>query len=247
MKKYTILVLVYFTLSACIFKSYDQSYETTVQLVDMDDKPLKNTNIKVRLFIGNGSHFDTSSTDLRETLRTNTEGNATFKYFLNISDSSVDGASFLVDHDSIWMPVAGVVHTVGNENKNKTAKQVLKIQMDKLRDIKIRVQKKSTTPYNLEFITNLTGTNDRLYDNSYAHVEQFRKNTFSFYQKNVGLFDSIFMCKAYTKGNSTLQLQMTKDSFPLSGGRYIIGIETKYLELTKTSNRDSTFQFILEK
>ena len=184
---------------------------------------------------------------MRETIITNSEGNATFKYFLNISDSSTDGASFHVDSDSVWMPVAFVVHTVGNENKRKTAKRVLKIQMDKLRDVKVRIQKKSTTPYNLYFYASLTGTNDNLYDSPYAHVEQNHKRIFNLSRQNISLFDTTFTCKAYTKANTNLWLQTTKDSFPQSGGRYVLNVESKFTELTKGSNRDSTFHFIFEK
>ena len=48
MKRYAVLGLVCFSLSTCMFKSYNQSYEMTIQLVDMDEKPIKDLKVRIR-------------------------------------------------------------------------------------------------------------------------------------------------------------------------------------------------------
>ena len=236
---------------SCGFRGFSQPYETTIQLVDMDNKPIKGIKVNIKHFIGFGGSFNNSISDMRSSSMTNLNGNTTFNYSLNISDSSSDGASFAADDDTKWKLVNDVSHTVNTSSQKKTIKQVLKIQMDTLKDVKVRLQKTSLTPLLLSLNASITNNENPVINNvltAATHTTRLYDNSwlFGWSKKKVGVFDSLYTCKLYSKANCYLYASTYKDSIYPNGTTYDERVEVK-VHYSNDTNRDSIIHLILQK
>ena len=94
------LVSLIIWVTSCMFKGFSQPFETTVQVVDMDGKPVANRTVRITKPKTNSSLF-IDSTQIKQELVTNNEGKAIFNYNLSISDSNNEFVQFF-DLDFIF-------------------------------------------------------------------------------------------------------------------------------------------------
>jgi hypothetical protein len=136
MKRINILCILSLTIwvTSCIVEDYAKSYEATVQIVNMDGKPL--ANHPIQFSNTTSSSYNLGTTKVTQELLTNTEGKATFNYELTISDSHQDFATFVGKDDSIWKSISYAQHVRG-DNKPKNIN--FQIKMDSLKPLKIRL------------------------------------------------------------------------------------------------------------
>jgi hypothetical protein len=239
-KAFLALIAICLTANSCGFKGYSQPYETTIQLVDMDGKPIKDVKVNIKMFINVGG-FNNQG-DFRISNTTNLEGNSVFNYSLNISEVTQDGASFAAADDTLWKVVNDVYHTVSNSGKEKTIKQVLKIQMDTLKTIKVRVQKTDATPRPLAIICQVNNGNAGVSTGS-TYTTRLYENKFAFEWKkdSVGVLDTVLNCKIYAKAISYLRASSNQVTIDASGRTSTWIGRTTIIDFTRTTNRDAIF------
>ena len=118
-----------------------QSFETTVQVVDMNGKPIPNRKVLLLVNLSNWySNFDTNTISNlgfgRET--TDANGHVKFNYKLS-SDDIVQVANIIAKDDTLYKAVTMVSHNVLS-NKNESLKPEFMIKMDTLKAFKIRMK-----------------------------------------------------------------------------------------------------------
>jgi Macroglobulin domain MG4 len=121
-----------------MFKGFSQPLETTVQVVDMDGKPVANRTVRITKPKLNSSIF-IDSTQVKQELVTNSEGKAIFNYNLSISDSNQDFVQFFAKDDNTWKAITFVELSLSNNKQSKIIKNEIQVKMDSLKSLKIRL------------------------------------------------------------------------------------------------------------
>jgi hypothetical protein len=209
MKQVFGLLFLSLWLHACMFKGYTQNFETTVQVVDMSGAPLKNRVVK--LFTSSFDSYSYPNTSdfakVSQAGKTDANGQVVFKYGLMISDSHTDFASIVADEDSTWMMVSYPNHSVSDK---KTKKQTLKVFMDSLMPIKIRLRK--TTTRNLSLGVWSYSSNNAINGIDGSTRNKNISRTFASWQRhNTGVFDSVVVLKSFSKAG--INISASLDSF----------------------------------
>jgi hypothetical protein len=199
MSRLIVLLIICLWSNACHFQGYTQNFETTIQVVEVDGKPLKGRVVKFYKLLGISYFVGSTSHSPEGTVTTDVNGNAVFNYGLDISDSNSDYATFTTEEDTVWKLVSYPYHLVSAKKKKK---QTLKIVMDSLTTIRIRLQKTSATPLELSLLSadgnNVSNIN---YGDYYSHNTDVHRAFFGWNRKSVGVFDSVFTFKIFSKAN----------------------------------------------
>jgi hypothetical protein len=197
MSRLIVLVIVCLWANACHFQGYTQNFETTVQVAEVDGKPLKGRVVK--FYKALSSNYVSRTQSPTGTATTDANGNAVFNYGLDVSDSSTDFGIFTVEDDTVWKLVSYPEHSVSEKKKKK---QTLKIVMDSLISLKVRLQKTSATPLELSLLSYAGSNASNInYGDNYARNSDVERGFFGWNRKNVGVFDSVFVFKIFAKAN----------------------------------------------
>ncbi len=130
-----LLISLTIWVTSCRFQGFSQPFETTVQVTDMDGKPIASRT--VRLAISLSDFIDT--TKINQELVTNNEGKAIFNYDLSISDSNQDFANFFCKDDNTWKAIGYEDHHSLSNKQSKIIKNKIQLKMDSLKPLKIRL------------------------------------------------------------------------------------------------------------
>lgn len=221
-------------LNSCMFRGYVQSFNTTVQVVDVSDKPIKGRMVK--LYIGLSSYDRGSNKQPNNTLKTDENGNATFSYGLSISDSHSDFATFFTDDDATWKVVSYPNHSVSAKKKKS---QTLKIVMDTMIPIKVRLQKTSASLLRLSVHSgSYSNASDVNYNDHYARNADVNTVFLNWHRDNVGVFDTLLTFPVFSKANCSI----------LTGTDTIGGISRlgPSIELKRGQRRDTLFNLMVQ-
>ena len=136
MKKLVLSLSVCLFINSCIYKGSVQSYEMTVKVVDMENKPIKGYSVKSLVGTANfngiipSNHVKTEATAV-----TDVNGVAVLTYNLDDSDSFSETATIVVSEDDLFKPVNVLSH-----GKSGPLKKTGTIFMDSLVPLKIRIK-----------------------------------------------------------------------------------------------------------
>jgi hypothetical protein len=136
-----------------MYKGYDQSFETTVTVVDMDGKPVKERIVKALKGFNFSGRVPTDSRLGGSSATTDANGQVVLKYELNISSSSQDYMVIAADDDILFKCVNVITHTVPTE-KTSTIKKTGTLKMDSLVPFKIRFKTSRDDVNGLRVIVN---------------------------------------------------------------------------------------------
>jgi hypothetical protein len=221
MKKINILCILSLTIwvTSCIVEDYAKSYETTVQIVNMDGKPLANQTVQFSNRTRSSYHLGQKVT---QELLTNTEGKATFNYELTISDSHQDFATFVGKDDSIWKSISYAEHVRG-DNKPKNIN--FQIKMDSLKPLKIRLSSNRNGLIKYGFFADLEySPSNKLVPRNLAFVA---------YDANAFPLDTTFTIKVFSKNYYKLSANAIYNSEPK--------IVFRYPTFTENISRDTVY------
>jgi hypothetical protein len=142
--KFFLLSAICLLILSCGESTYQQPYEMTVKVVDMNDKPLKGR--KLNLINGYEQSNHTFSQATKDSSITDNNGSAVFRYNLE-SSGAFDIVPFVaMADDSTFVATNLVKH--GLDSKYKFTKGAVKLEakivMDSLIPLKIRFKSKKT-------------------------------------------------------------------------------------------------------
>jgi hypothetical protein len=239
MKRLIVLLTMCLWANACHFQGYTQNFETTIQVAEVDGKPLKGRVVKFYKSIGINYYVGSKNQSPESTATTDANGNAIFNYGLDISDSSSDFATFTTEEDTAWKLISYPNHSVSAKRKKK---QTLKIVMDSLASIRIRLQKTSATPLELSLLS-MAGNNvsDINYGDNYSRNADVQRTFFGWKRKNVSVFDSVFAFKIFSKANCWA-FAATDTVAGITSTR----ISSQNMDFKQGQKRDTIIRFIVQ-
>jgi hypothetical protein len=193
-----------------------QPFETTVQVIDMDGKPMKGQSI---VLTTGYATLDTT------TKMTDNEGKATFLYSLSMSESHAQTARFVVKDSGVWLAVNSESHSLINRQK-KLIQQNFQINMDTLKPFQIRLKSDRAD------VKVLTATVDAYLDFRQT-PKAIRRYMGSCVTKTSN--DTVFTVKAFSKANFGIV------SYPSFGSIITPLALTKQILIDDKVNRNSIF------
>ena len=195
-----------------------QNFNTTILVTDMDNKPLAGQ--KVRLFITRGSitPFIPPSAVAKDSAFTDNQGKVKLSYDLTISESHQDFGTFTTVDDTLWKSIETQDHTIIPSGK-KSVTQELTLSKDSLSPIRLRLQKTTATPWQLNLFT-YTG-------HSSTERSKVTRTFFQWSKDSVRLFDTTFSLPIYSKSSIIIK-SYTARTF-ITGG--FQEIEIKQLDI----------------
>ncbi len=213
MKTLNVIYLVSLTIwvTSCRFQGFSQPYETTVQVVDLDGKPIANRT--VRLTTGTSS---SDTTRIKKELLTNNEGKAVFNYDLSVSDSHIESARFFATDDNTWKGIAFEEHTL-EASQSKTIKKEIQLTMDSLKPVKIRLS---------------SNRNDLIRYSIRAYFSDRNLDILS-RERRASSIDTTFTVKILSKYSSAISASTGYNSEPKTWNYLLL--------FTDKMNRDSTY------
>jgi hypothetical protein len=240
MRLLMVLLTICLWTNACQFQGYTQNFETTIQVAEVDGKPLKGRVVKFYKTVG-AEHFIGSTRQSPINMATtDANGQVTFSYGLEISDSNSDFATFTSEDDTVWKLISYPNHSVSAKKKKK---QTLKIVMDSLTTIRIHLQKTSTTPLELSLLS-MAGNNvsNINYGDNYARNADVPRTFFGWNRKAVGVFDSVFAFKIYSKANCWAAASTNM----VTADNITTRVSSQNMDFKQGQKRDTIIRFIVQ-
>jgi hypothetical protein len=199
MKNLLLILLSCLCCNSCMFKGFDQAFELTVTVLDMDGKPVKDR--KVKAIAGSPFNGTIGFGRITGTAITGLNGQAVLNYTLNISDSSQDYAVIATEDDSLFKCINILTHTLSNKEEN-TIKKTGTLKMDSLVPFKIRIKT------NRDDVTGFEATINSNFNS--GNVSELVNNTFTKinFTTTMPKVDTIISTKVYSKADFIIRTSM---------------------------------------
>lgn len=236
------IIILFFVLIFCVyscgFKGYTQNFETTITVVDSNDKPIKGQIVK--FYKESYSQYVGTRDSPQEVKTTDDNGIAVFSYGLEIWDSGTDFATFISEDDNKWKLLSFPNHSVSGKKKKK---QTFKIVKDSLTTVRVKLAKTTSTLNSLQlFSGSYSNASEVNYSDTYARNSDENITHIQWSKKNVGIFDSLFTFKVVSSAKCFFSASVWKDSITPSGGIISTSDNHHHIDLIKGQKRDMIFE-----
>jgi hypothetical protein len=206
MKNLILILTICFLSNSCGFKGYDQSYEMTVTVLDMDGKPVKGR--KVKALAGFEFHGTIPSGKVTGTATTDANGQAVLNYTLSVWGSGQDYATITTEDDALFKCTNVLTH-ISDNKQSSTIKKTGTLTMDSLVPFRIRFKTNRDDATSVGVLIN----NEKNLHSDLTINTVFLKNTLFISTPKV---DTIISTMVYSKARFTMLNSMNFKNQPVN-------------------------------
>lgn len=182
--------------------NYSRNYETTVNVKDTYGQSLKGKSVTFNKRRKTGSGIISSQTNISDE-----NGKVIFNYKL-VDD---EYTQFEVADDVVFKAIHDVKTSFDGKSQSKIYQEILELRMDSLSSMPIRLQKTTTTPYQLELDASVSTSGG-----GWSGISNISRDFAGFERPNTVLFDSTIVIRVYSNTLSGIHSRLRNGANPAS-------------------------------